>query len=93
MFNPRAPEANARVVGLIRPDAGAVTLDGHPLTPFPVHERARRGIGYLAAGRPPLWNEGNNNAAPEHLFKPTGDADIRRRYLRWRALMAEATGV
>ena len=32
MFNPRAPEANARVVGLIRPDAGAVTLDGHPLT-------------------------------------------------------------
>ena len=36
------------IVGLIRPDAGEVTLDGHPLTPFPVHERARRGIGYLA---------------------------------------------
>lgn len=36
------------IVGLVRPDAGAVTLDGHPLTPFPVHERARRGIGYLA---------------------------------------------
>jgi lipopolysaccharide export system ATP-binding protein len=36
------------IVGLIRPDAGSVALDGHPLTPFPVHERARRGIGYLA---------------------------------------------
>jgi len=36
------------IVGLVRPDAGAVTLDGHALTPFPVHERARRGIGYLA---------------------------------------------
>jgi lipopolysaccharide export system ATP-binding protein len=36
------------IVGLIRPDAGEVTLDGQPLTPFPVHERARRGIGYLA---------------------------------------------
>jgi lipopolysaccharide export system ATP-binding protein len=36
------------IVGLVRPDAGAVALDGQPLTPFPVHERARRGIGYLA---------------------------------------------
>lgn len=36
------------IVGLIRPDAGSVALDGHPLTAFPVHERARRGIGYLA---------------------------------------------
>jgi len=36
------------IVGLVRPDGGAVSLDGVPLTPFPVHERARRGIGYLA---------------------------------------------
>lgn len=36
------------IVGLIRPDAGSVALDGHALTAFPVHERARRGIGYLA---------------------------------------------
>lgn len=36
------------IVGLVRPDGGMVSLDGAPLTAFPVHERARRGIGYLA---------------------------------------------
>ncbi len=36
------------VVGLTRSDQGDVLLDGMPLTPLPVHERARRGVGYLA---------------------------------------------
>ncbi len=36
------------IVGLVHPDGGAVSLDGVPLTAVPVHERARRGIGYLA---------------------------------------------
>ncbi len=36
------------VVGLTRSDQGEVLLDGIPLTPLPVHERARRGVGYLA---------------------------------------------
>ena len=36
------------IVGLVRPDAGEVFLNGEPLTPLPVHSRARRGIGYLA---------------------------------------------
>jgi len=36
------------MVGLVRPDAGEVLLDGASLTAMPVHERARRGIGYLA---------------------------------------------
>ena len=36
------------IVGLVRPDAGEVLLDGKSLTAMPVHERARRGIGYLA---------------------------------------------
>src|ERR687887_2458283 len=35
------------VVGLIRPNAGTVCLDGVPLTPMPMHQRARQGIGYL----------------------------------------------
>src|SRR3989442_2477465 len=35
------------IVGLVRPDAGDVFLDGKALTTMPVHERARRGIGYL----------------------------------------------
>ncbi|MBK1726542.1 LPS export ABC transporter ATP-binding protein [Halorhodospira neutriphila] len=35
------------VVGLVRADAGAITLDGADLTALPIHARARRGIGYL----------------------------------------------
>src|SRR5215467_387188 len=35
------------VVGLIQPNAGHVCLDGVPLTPMSMHQRARQGIGYL----------------------------------------------
>jgi len=35
------------VVGLVRPDGGKVTLDGCDLTRLPMHQRARRGLGYL----------------------------------------------
>jgi len=35
------------IVGLTRPDAGRVFLDGADVTPLPMYERARRGIGYL----------------------------------------------
>jgi len=36
------------ITGLIRPDAGQVTLDGKDLTKAPMYRRARAGIGYLA---------------------------------------------
>jgi lipopolysaccharide export system ATP-binding protein len=36
------------IVGLLHPDGGTVFLDDAPLTALAVHERARRGIGYLA---------------------------------------------
>jgi len=35
-------------VGLVRPDAGRVLLDGEDITRLPMHQRARRGLGYLA---------------------------------------------
>src|SRR5256885_690602 len=35
------------VVGLTRADAGEVTLDSVSLTKLPMHERARKGLGYL----------------------------------------------
>jgi lipopolysaccharide export system ATP-binding protein len=35
------------IVGLTRPDAGRVLLDGSDVTRLPMYERARRGIGYL----------------------------------------------
>jgi len=36
------------MVGLVRPDGGAVWLDDVEITRLPVHRRARLGIGYLA---------------------------------------------
>ena len=35
------------MVGLARPDAGVVELNGEDVTQLPMYERARRGIGYL----------------------------------------------
>ena len=35
------------IVGLIEPEAGAVFIDDEDITALPMHERARRGIGYL----------------------------------------------
>src|SRR3954447_13975578 len=35
------------VVGLIKPDAGAVNFKGRSITTLPMHRRARLGIGYL----------------------------------------------
>ena len=36
------------IVGLVRPDAGRITLGDTDLTRVPMHRRARRGVGYLA---------------------------------------------
>jgi len=35
------------ILGLLRPDAGRILLNGKDITTLPVHERARRGIGFL----------------------------------------------
>lgn len=36
------------ITGFIRPDAGQIIFDKEDVTGLPMHERARRGIGYLA---------------------------------------------
>ncbi|MFT7286598.1 MAG: lipopolysaccharide export system ATP-binding protein [Halieaceae bacterium] len=35
------------IVGIVAADAGSITIDGETITGLPMHERARRGIGYL----------------------------------------------
>ena len=35
------------ITGLIRPDAGTISLDGHDITDLPMYQRARLGVGYL----------------------------------------------
>ncbi len=83
----------------IRVSGGVSRLDGlcrrlASLNGVPVHRRddpeaSARGIAYLAAGRPARWHDG----AGEDVFAPRDDPPLRERYRRWRALMAEATGV
>jgi len=36
------------IVGLVRPDAGRISMDGEDISSLPMYRRARRGIGYLA---------------------------------------------
>jgi glycerol kinase len=83
----------------IRVSGGLSRLDGlcrrlASLNGVPVHRRddpeaSARGIAYLAAGRPAQWNRDTG----EDVFAPYADPDLRDRYRRWRALMADATGV
>lgn len=35
------------ISGLVRPDSGMITLDGHDVTTLPMYRRARLGVGYL----------------------------------------------
>ncbi len=35
------------VVGLVKPDQGSILLDGKDITEYPMHARARAGVGYL----------------------------------------------
>src|SRR2546427_11879734 len=36
------------IVGLVRPDAGRIFVDGEDILGLPMYRRARRGIGYLS---------------------------------------------
>ncbi|MGZ5074474.1 MAG: FGGY family carbohydrate kinase [Usitatibacter sp.] len=83
----------------MRVSGGVSRLDGlcrklASLSGLAVHRRddpeaSARGIAYLAAGRPAQWN----TAAHEDVFASVPDAPLAGRYRRWRALMAELTGV
>ena len=39
------------IVGVLRPDEGAIHLDGQNITEFPMHKRAKAGLGYLSQER------------------------------------------
>jgi len=65
------------------------SLNGVPVRRRDDPEASARGIAYLAAGRPSQWHAGT----AEDVFEPRPDAGLHERYRRWRALMAEATGV
>ena len=69
--------------------ARLAAVSGLPVLRREDAEATTRGIAYLAAGRPAEWE----CAAEDESFAPADDPAIRARYRRWRALMAEATGI
>ncbi len=58
------------MVGLVRPDAGAITLDDRDVSLLPMYKRARAGLGYLCQ-EPSIFRgltvEDNLSAVLEHL--------------------------
>ena len=75
------------IVGLVRPDHGKISLEGHDITSLPMYRRARLGIGYLpqeASVFRGLNVEGNIMAALEVV-----EPDSIRRHEMLDALLAE----
>ena len=75
------------IVGLVRPDAGKISLEGQDITQLPMYRRARLGVGYLpqeASVFRGLSVERNIMAALE-VVEP--DPDLRSRMLD--SLLAE----
>ena len=64
------------IVGMIRPNDGAIHLEGDEITQLPMYKRARRGVGYLAQETSvfrELTVESNLHAVLE--FQSMGDED------------------
>ena len=58
------------IVGVQRPDEGTILLDGQDITRYPMHQRAKAGLGYLSQERSifrKLTVEENLNAVMEML--------------------------
>lgn len=69
------------VMGLVRPDAGSVTLDGTDVTDAPAHGRAAMGVGYMPEDRRliPEFSVEQNILLP---IQASGD-DAQPERLRW----------
>jgi lipopolysaccharide export system ATP-binding protein len=68
------------IVGLVRPEAGRISLDQHEISILPMYRRARMGIGYLAQ-EPSIFRkltvEENVLAILETLRLPRSERDER----------------
>jgi lipopolysaccharide export system ATP-binding protein len=75
------------VTGLVEPDAGHISLDGHDVTKLPMYRRARLGIGYLPQEASIFrgLNVENNLRAVLEVVEP----DKRRREKRLDELLDE----
>jgi len=74
------------IVGLVRADAGQISIDGQPVERMPIHRRARLGLSYLPQESSifrKLTVEENVRAVPElqrdSAGKPLSKEDIKQR--------------
>lgn len=68
------------IVGMIRPEAGGISLDGKDITRVPMYKRARMGIGYLAQEASIFANlsvEDNLHAVLEYQKMSRADRNLR----------------
>ena len=79
------------IVGLVRADAGQISIDGQPVERMPIHRRARLGLSYLPQESSifrKLTVEENVRAVLElqrdSSGKPLSKADIKQQ--SWRPL-------
>jgi lipopolysaccharide export system ATP-binding protein len=72
------------VVGVVKPDEGQVSFQGHAITRLPMHKRARLGIGYLTQ-EPSVFRkltvEENILAILETCKLSRSERDVRLQYL------------
>src|SRR3546814_3272038 len=63
------------MTGLIRPDHGTITLDGHDITGLPMYRRARLGLGYL----PPESSEEHKSELPPLMRQSYADCCLKKK--------------
>lgn len=76
------------IIGIVRPDRGTITINGEDITARTMHERARRGIGYLPqeASIFRKLTVGDNIMA---ILETRGDLDKKQRRVRQDELLEE----
>ena len=76
------------IIGIISADQGGITINGRDITPLTMHERARRGIGYLPQ-EPSIFRRltvGDNILA---ILETRSDLDKEQRLARRDELLEE----
>jgi lipopolysaccharide export system ATP-binding protein len=76
------------IVGLVQADAGQILLDGKDITALPMHERARRGLGYLPQ-EASVFRKLTVAQNIEAVLELRGDLDAAGRQRELSALMEE----
>ncbi len=76
------------IIGLVKADAGQVLLDDADISQAPMHERARKGIGYLPQ-EPSVFRKLSVADNIMAILESRSDLDGKARDARLKALLAE----